>query len=53
MGPDQSGFGKFPLKNPKFSIFSPLDQRNLIGLGQIILRIKDGLAPTPLFTTGQ
>jgi len=37
-----SGFGKFPLKIPNFSIYSPPGQKNLFGMGQKVLRSKTG-----------
>jgi len=38
------GFGKFPLKISNFSFFCPLDQKNLIGLGQKNTQATDRLA---------
>jgi len=44
------GFEKFPLKTSNFSIFSPLDQKNLFGLGQ---KVPGSKAGQPLFTADQ
>jgi len=37
-----SGFGKFPLKIPNFSMFCPSGQKNIFGSGQKVSRSNTG-----------